>query len=253
MYINDEGAIVPPHTITYLPYHSESAAVEDQFETLVGKTNRDWFPNPAMYMCLPLVMGNQHGFVVKALYDIELYWDGSAAAVEVKSEGFNNHSSPQAYMNPFGSGILTIENRYILKTPPGVNLMTIAPPNYFIPGIHVMTGVVETDNLRRNFDFNLKVTIPNATIKISKGDWLAAFLPVPRHFVDEFTMVPADTLFDQEVLDNELKDFNKLVWERNNRQEDGGDQGKPYMAGRRYFKGIHANDSLYKDHQNRIG
>jgi hypothetical protein len=43
----------------------------------------------------------------------------------------------------FGHGILTINFPVQLKTPPGINLMTIAPPNFPLPGLSPMTGVVE--------------------------------------------------------------------------------------------------------------
>ena len=88
----------------------------------------------------------------------------------------------------FGEGIITIGTPFILRTPPGINIMTINPPNYIIPNITVMTGVIETDNLRRNFTFNLKIQMPNIRVTVPAGTPLAGFIPIPRYFADNFEL-----------------------------------------------------------------
>jgi hypothetical protein len=91
--------------------------------------------------------------------------------------------------------------------------MTINPPNFVIPNITVMTGVVETDNLRRGFGFNLKIQIPNIRVKVEKGSPLAGFIPIPRYFADEFVLADAETLFDEKTVVEEQQAFidNKLL------------------------------------------
>lgn len=253
-YINDEGLEVPENTIAYFPYHEEDRDIKigDSLESLIGKPVRNYFDIPAFSFCLPLTIGNQYGFVVKAMYDAEIFWDGKTYNIDVKSENFNNSSYPQVYVNDF-PGALTIENKFIYRTPPGVNLMTIQPPNYFIRGLHTMTGVVEADNLRRSFTFNLRVTNLNEVIKIKKGDWLAAFIPVPRFYVDSFELKDARKIFSDDVIQNEIESIKKLGWERDNHKDYGGDVGKINGSGRRYFKGLHVNETKYKKHQKRIG
>ena len=58
--------------------------------------------------------------------------------------------------------------------------------------------------------------------------------------------------FSKECLDLEKQDREKLSFERHSVKDIGGDIGKANDSGRRYFKGIHANDEPYKDHQKRL-
>lgn len=251
-YINDPGFEVPDNTIAWFDYSNSGYKVNDVIESLIGHQDRDWFNHLAFSMCLPLTIANQYGFVVKAAHDIELFWDGTDNPVEVKSEGFNDLNSIQSYLNNFRHGILSVENKFILKTPKDVNLIVIQPPNQFIEGLHCMTGVVEADNLRRSFTFNIRVTTPNKTIKIKKGEWLSAFIPVPRFYVEDYKLVQAEKLFPKEVLQNEKDSSEKLQWERTSPETQGGDIGKINDSGRRYFKGIHVNQTKFRNHQKRI-
>ena len=180
--------IVPKNKLVIIPESNEfSNSNELIVQSLKGNLKRDWFIKHA-YFCLPLVIGNQYGFGIKSLKTFKVKWNGGVSAsdvvVEILDEGDNpNHQSISSH---FGMGTITIQNRFTFRTPPDINLMTINPPNQFIDGIHHMTGVVETDNLRRDFTFNLKITRPNTEIIINKGDLVGCVLPIPRHFVDKF-------------------------------------------------------------------
>jgi hypothetical protein len=122
------------------------------------------------------------------------------------------------------------------------------PPNYVIPNVTVMTGVVETDNIRRDFTFNLKVTIPHYKISIRKGDYLGAFIPIPRYYVDSYQVKHIDEVFPKEVKETEIELSLKIL----NNERNGIDQSKQHSAGRRYFDGIQPDNTLYKNHQKRI-
>jgi hypothetical protein len=117
----------------------------------------------------------------------------------------------------------------------------------FIPGCVSMTGVIETDQIRRDFTFNFKVTVPNLKISVKKGDPLGAFIPIPRYFVDNFDTKLISDIFDQELHINEVEEVKNLSDERNS-----SDKEKPHQAGRRYFNGINFDGTEYKDHQKRV-
>jgi uncharacterized protein YgfB (UPF0149 family) len=122
--------------------------------------------------------------------------------------------------------------------------MTIAPPNFVQPGIMHMTGVVETDNLRRDFTFNLKITERDRPIHFKVGDPVGAFIPVQRYFVDGFSIKAASDLFTQDQIQNELdtgKEFARL--------RSTEDVDKNHQAGRLYFKGEDAWGNQFDDHQ----
>ena len=202
--INDGINNVPENTIVV--FQDNENFDLNTVDTIISKSpkKRDWF-SPHFYRCLPLAIGNKYGFVIKSQYDISFIWDGSdskdgvtvrgpeATPEEIQKRFPNIHSH-------FGNGVITINPPFALRTPPGVSLMTINPPNFVIPNITVMTGVVETDNLRRNFTFNLKVQIPNIEVVIPAGYPLAAIIPVPRYFCDSFELKLDSDVFPKNII-----------------------------------------------------
>ena len=205
---------------------------------------REWFA-PHFYRCLPLTIGNQYGFIIKSEFDFGFVWDGGDSLESTKifineDQKVLSNKYP-GIASHFGNGIITINPPFTLRTPPGVNLMTINPPNYIIPNITAMTGVVETDNLRRNFTFNLKIQIPNIEVYIPAGAPIAAFIPVPRYYADSFELKIAENIFDDKIIDEEAEAENNASIHREE-VETGG-------AGRHYLLGTDVYGNKFKDHQ----
>lgn len=241
--------LVADNKIVAVP-HNEHVTIScsEHYQSLKGEKRRDWFSDHA-YLCLPLTIGNQYGFVVKSAHTFDVIWNGGNFLTDLKiiMHDFNGDHKNQYINSHFGLGIVTIQNSFTLRTPPGVNLMTINPPNYFIDGISHMTGVVECDNLRRDFTFNLKVTRPNHKIRINRGDWIGAFIPVPRYFVDSFEMIDAKDCLTTEQIAEEQQASKDFAVERN-----GPDKERAHQAGRRYFQGEDVYGNKFLDHQKRI-
>lgn len=218
----------------------------DRFTKIVKKPDkkRDWF-SPHFYHCLPLVIGNQYGFVVSCEFPFSIIWDGTDNQDCIKIFGpKSNKGLYPIVMSHFGSGILSLELPVTLRTPPGVNLLTFNPPNHLIPNLTVMSGVIEADNLRHPFTFNLRVGIPNIQIDVPEKTPLAAFLPIPRYFGDAFSLKDADKLFSSEILEQESKAMEDASLKR--KKED------PYLpnkVGRRYFRGVDMYNNPFNDHQ----
>ena len=245
-YINDPGYEVPKDTVLVVPHAVDSDGFYTEvIKPLKGNPKRDWF-NAHFYYCLPLSIGNQYGFVIQSLRDFEVTWAGEENDVQITFLNEDNNNK-QVVKGGFGSGIITVQNMFALKTPPGINLMTIQPPNMFIPGCVAMTGVIETDQIKRDFTFNIKVTVPNLKITVKKGDPLGAFIPIPRHFVDNFDAKLVTDIFDRELHVNEVQESINLGKER-----DTTDKEKPHMSGRRYFNGINFDGTKYPDHQKKV-
>jgi len=239
---------VAENKIVAIPYNDFYKNREGEiFANLRGKSKRDWFSTHAYY-CLPLVIGNQYGFVVKSLIDATIVWNGKDGMQDTK---ITIHQKPedsiQSMKSHFGLGIITVQTPYTLRTPPNVSLMTMQPPNYYIDGIQSMVGVIETDNLRRDFTFNLKVTRADHPIRIQIGDFLAAFLPIPRNFVDNFEIVDGHDEYSQDLIAEEQKAIKDFGLER-----QGEDLNKPHEAGRRYHKGedVYGNKFVYSHQTN---
>jgi hypothetical protein len=249
--INDEGNPVPDNHVLVVPsQYFDISTLDQHFESLSGNKKRDWF-TPEFYRCLPMSIGNQQGFVVKANHSFRVFWDGrdttDSVHIYVKEidEGLevaeNLHPSVKSY---FGHGTITLGYPLHLITPPGVNLMTINPPNYVIPNITVLTGVVETDNLRTGFSFTLKIQEPHKLMEFPKGTPLAAFIPIPRYFADSFTIKSAYDVMDKDLVDQELeaaKEYQRI------RIKDLHDETNPWN--RLYLNGVDPYGNKFKDHQ----
>ena len=246
---------IPDKTIVAIPFNSSyNGKLFQLYSTLKGEKKRDWFSKHA-YFCLPLVIGNQHGFVMKSLYDVSLFWNGGENPKDLTvtihdKEQYLKDSKIQTFESHFGLGTVTVQSPFTLRTPPNVNLMTINPPNFFIDGLHHMTGVVECDNLRRDFTFNLKVTRPNFEIKIKKGDFVGCVLPYPRNFIDNYNMVEGFRIFTGDDIGEEQQCIKDFGIERSTT-----DTQKPNNNGRRYFNGedVYGNKFKYTHQKNLNG
>jgi hypothetical protein len=125
-----------------------------------------------------------------------------------------------------------VQTAFALRTPPEINLMTLQPPNQFIDGLQNLTGVVEADNLRRDFTFNLKITRPGHPVEIKVGDLLSAVMPIPRGFVERFELIDAYEALSPDTVALEqqtARDFG--------REREEVDAKNKRGVGRRYFKG----------------
>jgi hypothetical protein len=244
-YINDKGYEVPEKTIVIVPRTEDNDGFYKEIVVpLKNKIKRDWFTSH-FYYCLPLTIGNQYGFLVQSTRNFDATWDGSENPAEITF--LDDDDTKQIVSNGFGSGIITFQNMFSIRSPLEVNLMTIQPPNMFIPGCSSMTGVVESDNLRRDFTFNLKITVPNFKVSIRRGDPVAAFIPIPRNFIEEFNIDIVSNIFPEEVHKSEINEYHKLSVERHT-----DDMSKPHGSGRRYFQGVHMDNSNYTNHQKKI-
>ena len=249
-YINAEGNEVPSNTIVVYPHH-RSVPDYGKYEEIIvdfrGEPKRDWF-NSHFYYCLPIGMGNQYGFGIKSLYNIRAVWNGGQGADDLILNVEDYGSEQQVVATQFGSGIITIQNNFMFRTEPGVNLMTMQPPNMYIPNLMAMTGIIETDNLRRDFTFNLKIMEKDREVFIKKGDIIAAFAPIKRYFIDEFKIERGSKFFSEETFDKEEKDQDEF-----SRQRMNEDKARPHESGRKYYHGQHAFEGKFTEHQKRIG
>jgi len=238
---------VPENVLTVIPEHSNAKreTIENMIVPFKGNHKRDWFSSHA-YFCLPLAIGNQYGFGIRSLKTFTVNWNGGDGQGDVTVNVLDHGEDPGAQFvsSHFGIGTFTIQNRFTFRTPPGVNLMTINPPNYWIDGIMHMTGVVETDNLRRDFTFNIRCTRPTHEVRINRGDFIGCVLPIPRYFPDGFEFKMGEDIFTKEQIEEEQKVMQDFGIERSTT-----DRQKFANNGRRYFNGIDIYDNKFPDHQ----
>lgn len=244
--INDGINDVPDNTFVIFNDYADKERTKNVLRKPSPK--REWF-DAHFYRCLPLSIANSYGYVITCEYDFAVIWDGGNKidSLQLLLPSYVENNAKGLFpllQSHFGHGILTVNPPFFLRTPKGINIMTIHPPNYIIPGMTTMSGVIETDNLRRNFTFNLKVHLPNVQISIPKGTPIAAFIPIPRYFVDNFSMRFADEIFSEEVIVEEFQAANDSHIKR---QEI--EYGLIPPVGRDYFRGQDVYGNKFKDHQ----
>lgn len=255
MIINQEnGPTVPDKTIACFPLYKnqkkEKFSLEDIslfLKPLNLSHKRDWFTSN-FYHCLPLSIGNMQGFVFSVPYDFSVFWNGNNAKEDVfiKYNVDSNEYKKSSFIYPiseFGHGIFTIHFPLTLKTPPGVNLMTIAPPNFPLPGLSPMTGVIESDNLRFTFTLNIKLDFFNTEFLIKKDTPLIGIIPIPRYFCDSFNLKNAYEIFDKTVVDEEIDTVNKHGERRKFSKQNYQNPDKIYYSGK------DIKNNVFGDHQ----
>lgn len=250
----NQGNNVPDKTIAVFTWPDYWPADFNTITNIVEKPpkKRDWF-TANFYNCLPLTIGNQQGFIVKAPCDFSIIWDGTLTGennngITLTLVGNEISHIPDIHTN-FGHGIFTLAMPVCFRTPPGVNLLTMAPPNYIMDGLTVMTGVVETDNLRQFFTFNLRINKPNTVISIDAGTPLAAFIPVPRYFTDGFELVDATTIFDEETYVEEMQAYIDSCAARDLTNTINEKRNGYTIPEKDYFKGMDVYGNKFPDHQ----
>ena len=255
MIINqDNGPVVPEKTIAFFPVIPNDGVKPFDpkniglfLKNLNIDHKRDWFTSH-FYKCLPLAIGNTQGFVFSLPYSIDVLWNGNN---DPKDLSIQIHEDFEPYKNinfihpssEFGHGIMTIHFPVILKTPPEINLITIAPPNFPLCGLSPMTGVIESDNLRFSFTLNIKIDLPNVKIQIPANYPLIGLLPIPRYFCDSFELKNAYDIFDKDIIEEERRIVKKHSEKRNLTNKNNLKQDRLYYLG----KDIDGNE--FKNHQ----
>jgi len=247
----NQGNNVPDNTIAVFIKPSLLDKLNFQEATsLLKKPNkkRSWFDS-FFYNCLPIVIGNQQGFIMTANFGFTAIWNGGKSPADITidydiAEDDNEKKLLPGIFSHFGFGVISITTPFLLKTPPGVNLMTISPPNYILKNVTVLTGSVETDNSSMPFTFNLRLQEPNVLTHFPKGTPLSAFIPVPRYFCDGFEIKDASTIFEKDVFDQEIKKYLDSTSKRKNSNQNEGSELE-----RDYFYGKDVYGNAFPDHQ----
>jgi hypothetical protein len=156
-----------------------------------ARRERGWMddtPQSFAYRCLPLAVANEHGWEVYTPTGVTARWNGGAAVEDVEAELDDPlmASKPGAAMTNFGSGILTFEMGFLLRTPPGWNIWVAGPVNDPKDGIAPLSGVIETDWSPYTFTMNWRFTRPGE-VRFEAGEAIAHFFPVRRDLFDRVT------------------------------------------------------------------
>jgi hypothetical protein len=154
-------------------------------------TDRNWMdqsPGRHPYRCLPLVIANQAGWVLRNPTAFSVRWNGGPRAQDLRVR-FPRGRKDHRICSHFGGGVLTISLPYLFRTPPGVNLWVKGPANMIKDGMQALEGVVETDWGASTFTMNWKCTRPNVSIRFEEGEPICMIVPLPRGLAESLDPV----------------------------------------------------------------
>lgn len=136
--------------------------------------------------CLPLLMANQHGWVITAGQSIEVFWRGGNPATATRVTLVDGNGFPAQVASHFGSGVITWQIPWLFRTPPCWNLLVKGPPNLPKDGVCYLEGLVETDWSIATFTYNIKITRPDMVLRFEKDEPICTIIPQQRAQLDEW-------------------------------------------------------------------
>jgi hypothetical protein len=227
-----------------------------------ASSRRDWMdatPGQHAYRCLPLTHANQHGWEIRCSQTVIARWSGGPLQSDLTFTPFGSDGGGPTVLSAFGSGIITFQIPGLFKTPPGMNLWVMGPPNHIKDGVQPLSGIVETDWLEEHsFTMNWKITRPNTEVVFQKGEPFCFLCPTPRGLVESVRprMVPMAATPDVAAAHRKGTRRRRAFQASLDIQQDGltmqpgAQQGSAWQ--RRYYRGIDANDALVPGHQTRL-
>jgi Family of unknown function (DUF6065) len=143
---------------------------------------RDWMDSSGdrfAYRCLPLLLGNQAGWVIASTCTAHVHWTGDAGrdALTITTDV---EFSPVHPVSHFGGGILTWSIPYLFRTAPGFNLLVRGPSNCPKDAVYPLDGIVETDWAPVTFTMNWIMTRPHHTVTFAAGEPICMIVPQKR-------------------------------------------------------------------------
>ena len=161
----------------------------------VGRPWMDATTNRFAYRCLPLVIANQAGWVVRNTHRLTVEWDGTQGTDGLRI-GYGEPVAAPYAVSHFGGGVLTFTIGYLFRTPPGYNLQIRGPVNWPKDGISPLDGIVETDWTHASFTMNWKLTRPGLIVTFEPDEPIATIVPIARaqleHWAPEIQPIAAD-------------------------------------------------------------
>lgn len=202
-------------------------------------TDREWMDathQRYVYRCLPLVLANQAGWIIRSPVSVTARWNGGSQLKDLRL-WFPKGRQDRRILSHFGVGILTFTIPFLFRTPPGVNLWVKGPSNQLKDGIQPLEGIVETDWTEATFTMNWKMTRPDHTVRFAAGEPICMIVPLQRGLIEGLVPVRKPLqenrvlLAQYEQWRDSRKSFNEALA---NRESEAVKQGwqKNYMLGR---------------------
>lgn len=211
---------------------------------------REWMdkaPGRTPYRCLPMVIANQAGWVVRCPGDFSVTWNGKVDPGGLNFKFPDEATSRAGFVaSNFGMGIITFRFPWLFRTARGTGLWVHGPVNEPKDNLAALEGLVETDWLESPFTMNWKIQRRGAPVYFRKGDVLCTLTPFPldelQSVAPKFRMIAA------------APDLMTAVGEAQKRRLAMVDQQQGSLDGdtpweRTYMKGVRIDGTKLETHR----
>lgn len=214
---------------------------------------RDWMDATDQrfaYRCLPMVIANQCGWIVRCPVRVSARWSGGPQRKDLRLR-FPRGSRERRVASHFGEGILTFSLPYLFRTPPGIDLWVKGPANSPKDGIQPLEGIVESDWSEATFTMNWKMTRARHTVRFEQGEPICMLVPLQRGLLETLDPIRKPLEDNPDLRERYRKwgaarqEFNDALARRRAAAVKQGWQ-KDYMQGR------DVNGEIVADHQTRL-
>ena len=214
---------------------------------------RDWMdtaPGKTPYRCLPMVMANQAGWVVRCPCNLSAVWNGKTDTSGLSIEVGDKELEAVGFIgSQFGMGIITFRLPWLFRTVPGIGMWVHGPANEPKDNLTPLEGLVETDWLESPFTMNWKIQRRRSPVYFRKGDVICTLTPAPLDLLEglapEFR-----ALSSEPALMNAVAQAKKRRLELVEKQYEFEDPNTPWE--RTYMKGERMDGRPEQGHRTRF-
>ena len=157
------------------------APVSRAWMSEMSETRNGW-PN----RCLPMLIANQSGWVLRNRCAFTATWVGQQDDVDVRIVPDQRDTAQFLPLGHFGNGILTWHLPMLFRTPAGYNLLVRGPANYPKDAVSPLEGIVETDWASSSFSMSWKLTRKLMPVRFEVDEPICMIVPQRRAELEEF-------------------------------------------------------------------
>jgi hypothetical protein len=157
------------------------APVSRAWMSEMSETRNGW-PN----RCLPMLIANQSGWVLRNRCAFTATWVGQEDDVDVRIVPDQRDTGQFLPLSHFGNGILTWHLPLLFRTPAGYNLLVRGPANHPKDAVSPLEGIVETDWASSSFSMSWKLTRKLMPVRFEVDEPICMIVPQRRAELEEF-------------------------------------------------------------------
>ncbi len=218
-----------------------------------GGAKREWMeqtPFQGANRCLPLVIANQAGWIIRCPFQFKVTWNGNKTHDSITFDfSEDEQRASRQVLSIFGFGIISFSIPWLFRTSEGVGLLVRGPTNYYKENMAALDGLVETDWAPYTFTMNWKIVKPRTPVWFRKGDPICMILPYPIAMLEQFktNAAPIDS---EPELQEAFHD-----WQQTRRQQykEAAEKGTPEGLYRLdYVRGSKPDGTFAKAHWSKL-